>query len=100
MRIIIKSTSTNLGILIGNSISSRSLETSLLLLGRLGTVFVKKFEQLGSRVLVKSMGELSDGRWNLETLMEDNFLALETNVFRPLNEASQVYLGTNMLTWK
>ena len=66
---------------------------------RFGTVFVEKFEQLGGRVLVKSMGELSNGRWDLETLVENDFLALETNVFRPLDEASQVCLGTNVLTW-
>ena len=91
---------SNLGILIGNSSSSDSLETGLLLLRRFGTVFVKEFEQLCSRVLVKSMGELSNGRWDLETLVEDDFLALETNVFRPLDETSQVCLGTNILAWK
>jgi hypothetical protein len=94
---IMHSTSANLGILIGNSSSSGSLETGLLLLRRLGTVFVKKFEQLCSRILVKSMGELSNGGWNFETLVEDDFLALETNVFRPLDEASQVGLRTNVL---
>ena len=46
------------------------------------------------------MGELSNGGWDLETLVENDFLALETNVFRPLDEASQVCLGTNVLTWK
>jgi hypothetical protein len=90
--------SANLGVLIGNSSSSSSLETSLLLLRRFRSVFVKKFEQLGSRVLVKSMGELGNGGWDLETLVEDDFLALETNVFRPLDEASQVCLRTNVLT--
>jgi hypothetical protein len=66
------------------------METSLLLLRSLGTVFVEQFKKLGSRVLVKSVGELSDGRWDLETLMEDDFLTLKTNVFRPFDEASQV----------
>jgi hypothetical protein len=94
------SANLQVGVLIGNSISSGSLETGLLLLCRLGTVFVEKFEQLSSRVLVKSMGELSNGGWDLETLVEDDFLALETNIFRPLDEASQVCLGTNVLTWK
>jgi len=75
------------------------LETGLLLLRRLGSVFVKKFKQLGSRVFVKSMRELSDGGWDLETLVEDDFLALETNVFRPLDKASQVCLRTNVLTY-
>ena len=76
------------------------METGLLLLRRLGSVFVKKFEQLGSRVLVKSMGKLGNGGWDLETLVEDDFLALETNVFRPLDEASQVRLRTDVLSWK
>ena len=49
------------------------METGLLLLRRLGSVFVKKFEQLGSRVLVKSMGELSNSEWDLGTLVEDDF---------------------------
>jgi len=75
------------------------LKTGLLLLRRLGTVFVKKFEQLGSGVLVKSMRKLSNGGWDLETLVEDDFLALETNVFGPFDEASQVCLGTNVLTY-
>lgn len=32
--------------------------------------------------------------------MEDDFLTLETNVFRPLDEADQVCLGTDVLAWK
>lgn len=30
-------------------------------------------EQLGNRVLVKSMGELSNSEWDLGTLVEDDF---------------------------
>ena len=93
-------TTSNLGVLIGNSSGSDSLKTGLLLLRRFGTVFVKKFEKLCSCVLVKSMGELSNGGWDLETLVEDDFLALQTDIFRPFDETSQVCLGTNVLTWK
>lgn len=80
--------------------SSGGLETSLLLLGRLGTVFIKEFEQLCSRVLVKGVRELGNGRRDFETLVENDFLALETNVFRPLDKASQVGRRTNVLTCK
>ena len=92
----------NLGILVfvSGSSSSSSLKTGLLLLRSFGTVLVEEFEQLRSRVLVKSVRELGNSRWDLETLVEDNFLALETNVFRPLNETSQVGRRTDVLTCK
>jgi len=83
---------------VGSGSGSSRLQTSLLVLLRLGTVFIEEFEQLGSRVLVQSVRELGNGRWNLETLMKDNFLSLKTNVFRPLDEASQVCSRTDVLT--
>lgn len=36
------------------------------------------------------MGELSDCWRNLQTLVEDDLLALETNVFRPFDETGQI----------
>jgi hypothetical protein len=53
---------------------------------------------LGSGVLVKSVGELGDGRGNLETLVQDDLLALEADIFGPLDKASQVSLGADVLT--
>ena len=76
-----------------------SLKTSLLLLLGLGAVLVKELEQLGSSVLVEGVGELSNGRGDLETLVEDNLLALKANIFGPLDEASQVGLGLDILTY-
>ena len=76
-----------------------SLEASLLLLLRLGAVLVQELEQLSSSVLVESVGELSDGRGDLETLVEDNLLALKANIFGPLDEASQVGLGLDILAY-
>lgn len=69
------------------------LETSLLLLGRLGLVLVEELEELGGGVLVKGVVELSDSRGNLETLVKDDLLALEADVFGPLDEAGEVVLG-------
>ena len=69
---------------------SLSLETSLLLLLGLRAVLVQELEQLGGSVLVESVGELSNGRGNLETLVQDDLLALKADVFRPFDEAGQV----------
>jgi len=43
------------------------------------------------------VGELSNCRWDLETLMKDNLLALEANIFGPFDEACQICLRTNIL---
>lgn len=97
----VKMKCANLGVpFVGSSSSSSSFQTSLLVLLRLGTVFIEEFEQLGSSVLVQSVRELGNSRWNLETLVKNNFLSLQTNVFRPLDEASQVCGRTDVLTWK
>lgn len=73
-----------------SSLLSLSSKTSLLLLLSLGAVLVQELEQLGSSVLVESVGELGNGGGNLETLVKDNFLALKDNVFRPFHETGQV----------
>lgn len=44
------------------------------------------------------MGELGDGRGDLETLVKDDLLALETDVLGPLHEAGEVSLGLDVLT--
>ena len=82
---------------LGSSGSSGS-ETGLLLLLGLGAVLVEELEQLGSSVLVQGVGELRNGRGHLEALVEDDLLALETDVLRPLDEAGQVGLGLDVLT--
>jgi hypothetical protein len=43
------------------------------------------------------VGELSDGRWDLQALGEDRLLALEANVLRPLDEAGKVGLVLDVL---
>ena len=87
-----------LGLVVGGC-SSSGHKTSLLLLLALRTVLVEKLEQLSSSVLVESVRELGDSRGDLETLVEDDLLALQTNVFRPLDESCQVGLGADVLTY-
>jgi hypothetical protein len=75
----------------------RSLETRLLLLLGLRAVLVQQLEELSRRILVERVGELSDGRWDLQALGEDRLLALEANVLRPLDEAGKVGLVLDVL---
>jgi hypothetical protein len=44
--------------------------------------------------------ELGNGGGNLQTLVEDNLLALETNIFGPFDKASEVTLVLNILAWR
>lgn len=88
-----------LSLLLLSSGLSGSLETRLLLLLGLRAVLVKELEQLSSSVLVESVRELSDSRGNLETLAEDDLLALKADVFGPFDETSQVGLGLNVLAY-
>lgn len=87
---------TLLGLALGNG-GSLSLKTGLLLLLGLRAVLVHETEELGGSVLVKGGSELSDRRGDLQALVEDNLLALELNVFGPLDEAGQVTRGLDVL---
>jgi len=73
------------------------LETSLLLLLRLRSVLIQKLEQLCSSVLVEGVRELGNGGRNLETLAENDLLALQANIFGPLDEAGQISFGAHVL---
>lgn len=75
------------------------METCLLLLLSLGAVFVEQLEELGSSVLVKSMRELGDCRGNLQALVEDDLLALQTDVFGPFDKSGKIRLRSDVLTW-
>ena len=82
-------TRADLFLVIGGS-SRSTYETGLLLLLRPGMVVVEEFEH---------MGELGNGGWDLETLVQDDILALQTNIFRPIDGASQVCPRMDVLTW-
>ena len=43
------------------------------------------------------MRELGDGGWDLEMLLQNNFLPLEADVFRPFDETGEVSLGSDVL---
>jgi len=56
----------------------------------LGSVLVQETEKLGGSVLVESVGELSDSGRDLESLVKNDLLSLESDIFRPFDEAGQV----------
>jgi hypothetical protein len=52
---------------------------------------------LCSSVLVKGVRKLGNGGGNLETLTENDFLALQADIFGPLDEAGQVRFRADVL---
>jgi hypothetical protein len=60
---------------------------------------VQQLEELSGGVLVQNFGELVQSRGNLETLVKDLLLTLKTNVVGPLDEARDITLGLNILTY-
>jgi len=83
-----------------SSLGSSSGETGLLLLLGLGAVLVEELEEMGGSVLVESVAELGDGRGNLEALVQDDLLALEADVFGPLDEAGEVTDRLDVLAYE
>lgn len=73
------------------------VETLLLLDLGLGTVLVEELEGLGSGVAVQGVLELSNGRRDLETEVQDLLLALQTDILGPLDETAEVALGLDVL---
>jgi hypothetical protein len=59
---------------------------------------IQEFEQLGGGILIKSVGELGDCRRYFESLVQNDFLALKTNVFGPFDETRKIDFGTDVLT--
>lgn len=49
---------------------------------------------------VKYLAELVDHWWDLQALLEDGALALEADIFGPLDEAGQITLWLDVATWK
>lgn len=82
--------SLGVGLLAVSDVLGGSIETSLLLLLGLRAVLVEELEEVGGGVLVKGVGELSDRGGDLQALVQDDLLALETNVLGPLDEAGKV----------
>jgi hypothetical protein len=74
------------------------LEETLLLLGLgLRSVLVEELESLGSSVAVEDVLELSESRGNLQAHLKDLLLSLEANILGPLNHATDISLGLDVL---
>ncbi len=80
------------------SLLGEGTQTSLLISIRFRAVLVKQLEELGSGVLVQGLGELVDRGRDLQTLLQDGSLTLQTNVRGPLDETGKITLGLNSLT--
>lgn len=71
-------------------------KTGPLLLLCLGTVLVQELEERGGGVLIEDVGELGNCRRNLESLLEDFLLALQTDIFWPFDVSGQVLAGLDV----
>lgn len=87
------------GVFSVGSCGSSSLKTGLLFDLGLRTVLVEELEELGGGVLVEGVGELRDSGGNLQALVENDLLALKTDVFWPLDEAGEVGGGADVLAY-
>jgi hypothetical protein len=75
------------------------LQSVLLFSSRLRSVLVKYLEKLSSSLSVDDTRlELIDGWRNLDSLIEDSFLSLDSNVSRPLDESGQISLVSDVLS--
>ena len=45
------------------------------------------------------MRELSDGGWHFETLVQNDLLPSEADVFGSIDETGEVSLGSDVLAW-
>lgn len=78
--------------------SGNGLQTFLLLNLALRLVLGEETEYLGGSILIQGAVELVDRRWDLQALLQDGALALQTDIQRPLDVASQVALGLDIIT--
>jgi len=88
---------TLLGITLGDGLGL-GIKTSLLLLTRLGAVFVHQAEKLSGGIFVEVIAELGNRWGDLQTLIEDDLLALKTDIFWPFDKSGQVASRLNVLT--
>lgn len=61
-------------------------------------LLVEKLEKLSSRILIKSMAKLRDCGRNFQSLVEYDLLALQANVFGPLDKSGEIGRRLNVLT--
>jgi len=74
------------------------LGQALLLLGLgLRAVLVEELEGLGSGVAVQNLGELGDGRGDLQAHVEDLALTLKADILGPAHHAREVATGLDVL---
>ena len=58
-----------------------------------GTVLVQQFEDVRCLVLADGLGELVNGWWDLQALVENGTLTLDAHVLGPAHEAAKIAAG-------
>ena len=65
-----------------------------------GNTLIEQLEELSSGILIQGVGELGNGRGDLQAALKDDLLPLKTNILRPLYEPGEVRSGLNVLAWE
>jgi len=87
----LETTSHRVGVLVVLFTLGRHFLDTLLLGSRsLGTVLVEECKESHGFVLAQRVGKLVNGGRNLEALVQDGALALETHILGPLDESTQI----------
>jgi len=76
--------------------TSGGLKSVLLLLAGFGRVLGEELGELGGLVSIDGVSELSNGRWDLESLHKDSLLSLDSDVLGPLDESGEISLGLDI----
>jgi hypothetical protein len=77
---------------------SFSLESGLLVLDGLWGILGQELEELGSLVLVNSLGELVESWWGLQSHEEDSLLSLDSDILWPFDESGKISLWLDITT--
>jgi len=86
------------GVSLAGSLGLSSSQKSCLLLGSVfWSVLLGELEERGGGLSVKSVGELVDHWWDLESLLENGLLSLESDVLWPSHESGKIALGLDIL---
>lgn len=86
------------GILASGFRLSGRLEACILLQLGLGTILLQDFEELECGLFVQRLRELVDWWRNLQALLQDCLVTLNTDVLGPADEAGKIALGLGALT--
>lgn len=86
-------------LLSGSFCLSFRLQTVLLRQFRLRAIFFQQFKQLNACLLVQRLRKLVDWRRDLQAFLQNCFVTLDANVFRPPHETWEVTFGLDVVSY-